>query len=125
MCIEVNWLRSSVTSLCVSRSKKQAKHECAQKALDSFVQFRDAFEGVVNAASANGAGTPLPTGSTKVSFFQVLSLTQLYYVDLIKDQCKKATHNQGFHQLILTVSKTKPKKLSYSGKTKKKQKKMS
>jgi len=47
------------------RSKKQAKHECAQKALDSFVQFRDAFEGVVNAASANGAGTPLPTGSTK------------------------------------------------------------
>ena len=83
MCIEVNWLRSSVTCLCASRSKKQAKHECAQKALDSFVQFRDAFEGVVNAASANGAGTPLPTGSTKVSVSVRPGhyITQFYCVD--------------------------------------------
>ena len=38
-----------------TRTKKQAKHLCAQQALRSFVQFRDATDGTFDNAMTNSA----------------------------------------------------------------------
>ena len=67
------------------RSKKQAKHDCAQKALDSFVQFRDAFDGVVKGSKGGAAAAIADFTSDQLAFGSLVTTFHDDNNDVAKD----------------------------------------
>ena len=78
-------IQPTIFNRLTPRSKKQAKHDCAQKALDSFVQFRDAFDGVVKGGKGGVAAAIADFTSDQLAFGSLVTTFHDDNNDVAKD----------------------------------------